>query len=213
MPKLDFNFKFEGSLFKIVLSVLIPIMLFIAIGFMCSRAFSAELNQIPEGYKVVKNEAVCTEPSDPCQKLTDENKKLKNDLDHYKARSKLLESEIEDLKNDLAKKPKTETIIKYIKESCPMPPEPKTIEKTVEKTVEKVVMPRNIFRVMGALSQDGIETHASPNDPYAVDAYTYTSGIGGAGYTRFLNDSFGIGVFGMLGGINKTLGISGEVAF
>ena len=90
-----------------------------------------------------------------------------------------------------------------------MPPEPKTVEKVVEKTI----MPKNIFRVMGALSQDGIETSSSPNDPYAVDAYTYTSGIGGAGYTRFLNDSFGIGIFGMLGGINKTIGLSGEVAF
>lgn len=173
-----------------------------------------KLTDVPPGYKLVKADAECKD-KDPCDPDKKQIAKLKAENEKLKTRNKLLEDENSLLK-DLNKK------------ECPKCAAPKTIyktvekpvertvekEKLVEKTIEKPYMKKNIFRVMGAIGQDGIETSASKTEPYAEDAKTYYSLVGGLGYTRFLNDDFGLGIFGMFGGnTSKMIGLSGEIVF
>jgi hypothetical protein len=66
---------------------------------------------------------------------------------------------------------------------------------------------------MVAYSEDGIETNSSSKDEYAVDAYTYESAIGGAYINVPIGTNFEIGGFGMLGGINKTIGLKAGYMF
>jgi hypothetical protein len=166
-------------------------------------------NEVPAGYKLVKKDAECTDP-DPCSDIKKELEKAKKEIADLRKDNADLRKTLADADSPENECPAPRTIIKTKEVKVPVD---RVVEKPVEKLVEKTIMPKNIFRVLGAYSQDGIETSSSPNDAYAVDAYTYESIIGGAGYTRFLTDSFGLGVFGMLGGINKTIGLSAEVAF
>lgn len=170
-----------------------------------------KISDVPDGYKIVKKESKCKDPI-PCE---DEKNKLKaclKEVDKLKARVKLLEDE-----NAILKEAANE------KKDCPKCASPKIlykekpVEKLVEreKIVEKSTMKRNVFRLMGALGEDGITTEPDERDPnYSKEAETYYSLIGGVGYTRFLNDDFGLGIFGMFGGnTSKMIGLSGEIAF
>jgi len=157
------------------------------------------ITQVPNGYKLVPIDDECKR-KDPCASVKAENAKLKAEI-------KRLQNEIRDFECEACPKcPKQKTETVYIDKVREVP-----VQKTVE--VEKPMFKRNVVRLIGAIGQDGIDTTASPSDPYAEDAAVYTNGLGGVGYTRFFDDTFGIGIFGMMGGINKTIGASAEFAF
>lgn len=163
-----------------------------------------KLTDVPAGYKLVKADAECKD-KDPCEQYKKEIAKLKAENERLR----------KDLKAEQFQNvcPKCEPKIIY-KDKVRQVEVPVEKEKIVEKTVEKAYMKKNLFRVMGAIGQDGIETSASKTEPYAEDAETYYSGLGGLGYTRFLNDDFGLGVFGMFGAnTSKMIGLSGEFVF
>jgi len=156
------------------------------------------IGAVPNGYKLVAIDDDCRK-KDPCE--SDKRKLAK------------AQKEIERLKKEILDLPECE--------KCPKCPkqEVKTVYvdkiKEVEKkvTVDKPVFKKNVIRLLGAIGQDGLDTTASPSDPYAEDATVYWNGLGGLGYTRFFDDSFGLGLFGIMGGINKTAGVSVEFAF
>lgn len=157
------------------------------------------ITSVPNGFKLVPIDDECKK-KDPCASLKAENDKLKKEI-------KRLESEIRDFECEACPKcPKQETKTVYVDKIREVP-----VEKT--KEVENPMFKRNVIRLIGAIGQDGIDTTASPSDPYAEDATVYTNGLAGVGYTRFFDDTFGLGLFGMMGGINKTVGASVEFAF
>jgi len=160
----------------------------------------SSITSVPNGFKLVPIDDECKK-KDPCASLKAENTKLKAEI-------KRLQNEIRDLPEcqECPKCPKQATKTVYIDKIKEV-----QTEKTVE--VEKPMFKRNVLRLLGAIGQDGIDTTASPGDPYAEDATVYWNGLGGVGYTRFFDDSFGLGLFGLMGGINKTAGVSVEFAF
>jgi hypothetical protein len=158
------------------------------------------INAVPEGYKIVPIDDDCKH-KDPCAKEKAEIAKLKAEI-------KRLQKEIVDLPEcEVCKKcPKQEVKTVYVDKIKEM-----SVEKRVE--VEKPVFKKNVFKLIGAIGQDGLDTSSSKQDEYARDAEVYYNGLGGIGYTRFFDDTFGLGLFGILGGTNKTAGLSLEFAF
>lgn len=182
-----------------VFFVVIPGYFDVAIGGEGPEPEKTTITSVPNGFKLVPIDDECKK-KDPCASLKAENAKLKAEI-------KRLEKEIVDFEcPDCPKCPKQETKTVYLDKIREVP-----VDKI--KEVEKPMFKRNIFRLIGAIGQDGIDTSSSPNDPYAEDATVYTNGLGGLGYTRFFDDTVGLGIFGMMGGINKTLGASVEFAF
>lgn len=157
------------------------------------------IHSVPNGFKLVPIDDECKK-KDPCAPLKAENAKLKAEI-------KRLQNEIRDFECEACPKcPKAKTETVYIDKIKEV-----QTEKKVE--VEKPMFKKNVVRLLGAVGQDGIDTTASPQDPYAEDAAVYYNGLVGLGYTRFLDDTLGLGLFGMMGGINKTAGVSVEFAF
>jgi len=199
---------------------------------MSTAAFSQQvkLSDVPAGFKLVKVDAECKD-KDPCEaykneiaKLKEqlakvpereppENKgtiqKLRSDNAYLKSRIRLLETQERVVEAPKAKEC-PEQKVKYIETL-------RTVEKPIEKIVEKFVdkpAKRGIsIGGMVAYSQDGIETSSSPKDETAVDAYTYESAIGGAYINVPIGTNFELGGFGMMGGINKTVGVTAGFMF
>jgi hypothetical protein len=155
--------------------------------------------QYPQNYKIVPNDYDCIK-RDPCAA--------------YK-------KQIEDLKKQLAEArnktcPKAETKIEW-RDRYKYIDHIKEVEKKVPYQVPAPYMKRNVFRLLGAIGQDGVSTSGEAEDSvstYTKDAQTYYSGLGGAGYTRFIDDSIGVGIFGLFGGnTSKMVGLSGEFAW
>lgn len=185
--------------FVTVFFVIIPGYFDVALGGGGPEPEKTAITAVPPGYKLVAVDDECKK-KDPCASLKAENAKLKAEI-------KRLEGEIRDFEcPDCPKCPKQEVKTVYVDKVREVP-----VEKKVE--VEKPMFKRNVVRILGAIGQDGIDTSSSPSDPYAEDATVYWNGLGGIGYTRFFDDSFGLGLFGMMGGINKTAGVSVEFAF
>lgn len=165
-----------------------------------------KLTDVPKGFKLVSIDDECTHP-DPCAAQKAEIAKLKAEIARLKAENRRLAEEEPDCpvcKKEEPKEPKT--VYKYVEHT-------KEVEKKVPFEVEKVVAAKNVFRIMGALGEDGLETSANEGDEYARDAETYYSALGGLGYTRFFDNNFGLGIFGMVGGVSRMVGISGEWAW
>jgi hypothetical protein len=171
--------------------------------------YASELSQIPAGYKIVKDTAICQD-ADPCsdiKKKLDEANRLNR---HLTARVKLLEDEIDSMKREEPK-----VITKVVTKDKECKPEIKMVYVDKVREVPKTVTVTKtelregiVIGGMAAYSQDGIETASDPNDPYAANAYTYNSVIGGAFVNGMITDRLQLGGFGMFGGINKTLGVS-----
>ena len=64
-----------------------------------------------------------------------------------------------------------------------------------------IINGRDKFITIGESKEDGY-----------ISAETYQSLVGGAGYTYFLNDSLGLGIFGMAGQIQRVIGGSISLA-
>lgn len=209
----------------------IPLLMLLSTNLIASEGPKNNISDVPAGFKLVKIDAECKD-KDPCEeykkeiaKLKEqiaklqkdepapENKgtiqKLRSDNAYLKSRIKLLENE-----NRVVEVPKTkecpEPKIKYIETLRTVE---KPIEKIVEKVIEKQALRGTSIGGMAAYSQDGIETSSSANDENAVDAYTYDSIIGGAYINVPIGTNFEIGGFGMLGGINKTIGLKAGYMF
>ena len=183
--------------------------------FMASAAAAkTDISEIPDGYKLVKQSADCKD-AEPCAKEHNEIDHLKKENARLNQRVKLLEDVNSDLKNQ---KPEIKTVVA----ECPKV-EPKTIIKELEKIkeipVEKIVevpkpyMKKNVVRILGAVGQDGLESDAIENQAYVREAHTFYSTLAGAGYTRFFDNSFGLGLWGLFGVTNKTVGLSAEYSF
>ena len=186
-------------LLVLVFFVLVPGYFDVTLGGEGPSPEKTTITSVPNGFKLVPIEDECKK-HDPCAALKTENAKLKAEI-------KRLQNEIRDFECEACPKcPKQETKTVYIDKIKEV-----QTEKKVE--VEKPMFKKNVIRLIGAIGQDGIDTTASPSDPYAEDATVYTNGLAGVGYTRFFDDTFGLGIFGMMGGINKTLGASVEFAF
>jgi len=185
--------------FITVFFVLVPGYFDVTLGGEGPEPEKTTIHSVPNGFKLVPIDDECKR-KDPCASFKAENAKLKAEI-------KRLQKEIVEFECETCPKcPKAETKTVYIDKVREVP-----VEKKVE--VEKPMFKRNVFRLIGAIGQDGIDTTASPSDPYAEDATVYTNGLAGLGYTRFFDDTFGLGLFGMMGGINKTAGVSVEFAF
>lgn len=158
-----------------------------------------KISDVPEGYKLVKKDAECKD-FDPCAKEKEELEKLKKE-------NKSLKYEVSELRKTLkemdepAECPAPKTIIKTVEK-----PVERVIEKPFEKVVTRQVEVRSIsVGGMVAYSQDGIET-SNTSEPDSVDAYTYRSIIGGPYINIPIGERFELGLFGMFGGINQTVG-------
>lgn len=204
----------KKSLFVFVYSIWISLVVFAVYVQWCDIAIGEEKKpttgkitqeldgvkvQYPANYKIVPDDYDCIK-KDPCAA--------------YK-------KQIEDLKKQLAEArnktcPKAETKIEW-RDRYKYIDHIKEVEKKVPYQVPVYTMKRNVFRVLGAIGQDGVTSSGETEDsvsPYTQDAQTYYSGLGGAGYTRFIDDSYGIGIFGLFGGnTSKMIGLSGELAF
>lgn len=208
----------------------ILILLLLSTNLIAGEGPKNDISDVPAGYKLVKIDAECKD-KDPCEEYKKEIAKLKEQLAkvpereppenkgtiqrlkseaaYLKSRIRLLETQDRVVEAPKAKEcPEHKT--KYVETI-------RTIEKPVEKFVEKVVdrpAKRGIsIGGMVAYSQDGIETSSSAKDEIAVDAYTYESAIGGAYINVPIGTNFEIGGFGMLGGINKTVGVTAGFMF
>jgi hypothetical protein len=162
-----------------------------------------DLKDVPKGMKLVPLDDDC-KPKDPCQKEKAEIAKLKTELAKLKADNTKLRKDIEN-SEFMRECPEQEVKTVWKTKEIKVPVE-KIVEKNVEKIVEKPASRGLTIGVMGAYAQDGLSTSSSPEDAYAVDAYVYKSFIAGPYISVPIGDSFEIGGFGMLGGVNQTFG-------
>lgn len=186
----------------------------ILFGMLSISAFAGEgptndLKDVPKGMKLVPLDDDCKH-KDPCEKEKKELDKLKKEMAKIQADNAKLRKDNERLEFQTEctqKEPEIKTIYRTKEVKVP-------VEKIVEREISKdvPVYRKNIFRILGAIGQDGLVTESSPTDPYAEDAEVYYNGLAGVGYTRFFDD-FGLGVFGMIGGTSKMIGASAEIAF
>lgn len=169
-------------------------------------------------YKVVKSMEICTPPEDPClerrkmekEAIKDLHKKLK--FECPPCRKCVAENaEISRLKSIIQDQ---RIRIVSLEQLMSRPPNEKVIEK--EKTVfvdrEVQVMKRHVFTGFAAYADDGLLPTPYLDEDGNISAETYQSLVGGAGYTYFLNDSLGLGIFGMAGQIQRVIGGSVSLA-
>lgn len=184
----------------------------ILISMLSISAFAGEgptndIKDVPAGMKLVPIDDDCKH-RDPCEKEKKELDKLKKELAKLQADNARLRKDLERAEFQ-TECPEQETKTVYKTKEIRVP-----VEKLVTKEVSKdvPVYRKNIFRILGAIGQDGLVTESSPTDQYAEDAEVYYNGLAGIGYTRFFDD-FGLGAFGMIGGTSKMIGASVEIAF
>jgi len=168
-------------------------------------------------YKVVKSMEICTPPEDPClerrkmekEQIRDLHRKLK--FECPPCRKCVAENaEITRLKTIIQ-----EQKIKIVSlEQLMSRPNEKIVER--EKTVfvdrEVPVMKRHVLTGYAAYADDGILPDAYLDEEGYLSAETYQSLVGGAGYTYFINETVGLGVFGMAGKIQRVFGVNLSVA-
>ena len=168
-------------------------------------------------YKVVKSMEICTPPEDPClerrkmekEQIRDLHRKLK--FECPPCRKCVAENaEITRLKTIIQ-----EQKIKIVSlEQLMSRPNEKIVER--EKTVfvdrEVPVMKRHVFTGYAAYADDGLLPDPYLDEEGYLSAETYQSLVGGAGYTYFINETVGLGVFGMAGKIQRVFGVNLSVA-
>jgi hypothetical protein len=169
-------------------------------------------------YKVVKSMDICTPAEDPClerrkiekEAIRDLHRKLKFECPPCR-KCAAENAEIARLKTIIQEQ---RIRIVSLEQLMARPPNEKVIEK--EKTVfvdrEVPVMKRHVFTGYAAYADDGLMPTPYLDEDGYISAETYQSLVGGAGYTYFLNDSIGIGVFGMAGQIQRVIGGSISLA-
>jgi len=168
-------------------------------------------------YKVVKSMDICTPAEDPClerrkmekEQIRDLHRKLK--FECPPCRKCVAENaEITRLKTIIQ-----EQKIKIVSlEQLMSRPNEKIVER--EKTVfvdrEVPVMKRHVFTGYAAYADDGLLPDPYLDEEGYLSAETYQSLVGGAGYTYFINETVGLGVFGMAGKIQRVFGVNLSVA-
>ena len=168
-------------------------------------------------YKVVKSMEICTPPEDPClerrkmekEQIRDLHRKLK--FECPPCRKCVAENaEITRLKTIIQ-----EQKIKIVSLEQLMSRPNETIverEKTVFVDREVPVMKRHVFTGYAAYADDGLLPDPYLDEEGYLSAETYQSLVGGAGYTFFLNETVGLGVFGMAGKIQRVFGANLSIA-
>ena len=168
-------------------------------------------------HKVVKSIEICNPPEDPClerrkmekEAIREIHKKLKFECPPCRkcVNENAEISRLRDLV--LSQKAQIVSLEKLLSK-----PNEKIVEKEVkvEVEVEKPVMKRHVLSLYGAYADDGILPTPYLDDDGYLSAETYQSFVGGAGYTYFLNESLGLGIFGMAGQIQRVIGGSVSLA-
>jgi hypothetical protein len=168
-------------------------------------------------YKVVKSMEICTPPEDPClerrkmekEAIREMHKKLKFECPpcrkcvNENAEIARLKSIIQDQR------------IKIVSlEQLMANPREKVIEREKQVYVDREVpvMKRHVITGYAAYADDGILPDPYFDEEGYLSAETYQSLVGGAGYTFFLNESLGIGVFGLAGKIQRVFGANLSIA-
>ena len=168
-------------------------------------------------YKVVKSMEICTQAEDPCLERRKMEKEAISDL-HRKLKFECPpcrkcaneNAEISRLKNIIQ-----DQRIKIVSlEQLMANPREKIVEK--EKTVfvdrEVPVMKRHVFTGYAAYADDGLLPDPYLDEEGYLSAETYQSLVGGAGYTYFINETVGLGIFGMAGKIQRVFGANLSIA-
>jgi len=168
-------------------------------------------------YKVVKSMDICTPAEDPClerrkmekEAIRDLHRKLKFECPpcrkcaNENAEISRLKSIIQDQRIKIVS---LEQLMANHRE--------KIVEK--EKTVfvdrEVPVMKRHVFTGYAAYADDGLLPDPYLDEEGYLSAETYQSLVGGAGYTYFINETVGLGVFGMAGKIQRVFGANLSIA-
>ena len=168
-------------------------------------------------YKVVKSMDICTPAEDPClerrkmekEQIRDLHRKLK--FECPPCRKCVAENaEITRLKTIIQ-----EQKIKIVSlEQLMSRPNEKIVEREKQVFVDREVpvMKRHVLTGYAAYADDGLLPDPYLDEEGYLSAETYQSLVGGAGYTFFLNDSIGVGIFGMAGKIQRVIGGSVSVA-
>ena len=168
-------------------------------------------------YKVVKSMDICTPAEDPCLERRKMEKEAIRDL-HRKLKFEC--PPCRKCANENAEISRLKTIIQEQKikivslEQLMANPREKIVEREKQVFVDREVpvMKRHVFTGYAAYADDGLLPDPYIDEEGYLSAETYQSLVGGAGYTYFINETVGLGVFGMAGKIQRVIGSSVSVA-
>jgi len=168
-------------------------------------------------YKVVKSMDICTPAEDPCLERRKMEKEAIRDL-HRKLKFECPpcrkcaneNAEISRLKNII----QDQRIKIASLEQLMANPREKIVEREKQVFVDREVpvMKRHVFTGYAAYADDGLLPDPYIDEEGYLSAETYQSLVGGAGYTYFINETVGLGVFGMAGKIQRVFGANLSIA-
>jgi len=168
-------------------------------------------------YKVVKSMEICTQAEDPClerrkmekEQIRDLHRKLKFECPPCRKCANE-NAEISRLKNIIQ-----DQRIKIVSlEQLMANPREKIVEREKQVFIDREVpvMKRHVFTGYAAYADDGLLPDPYIDEEGYLSAETYQSLVVGAGYTYFLNETVGLGIFGMAGKIQRVFGANLSIA-
>jgi len=168
-------------------------------------------------YKVVKSMEICTQAEDPCLERRKMEKEAIRDL-HRKLKFEC--PPCRKCANENAEISRLKSIIQdqRIKiaslEQLMANPREKIVEREKQVFIDREVpvMKRHVLTGYAAYADDGLLPDPYIDEEGYLSAETYQSLVGGAGYTYFLNETVGLGIFGMAGKIQRVFGANLSIA-